>query len=913
MASFGDLMVTLGIDVSKYERGMEKADMLAKKLGNTMKQAGRQSQVAFSLISAGAVMVTKSLLEEASVAEELESKFRVVFKGMIDVTNEWITNFSDKVGRSKTEVKGYMADLQNLFVGMGSGRQAAADLSKEVVSLSVDLASFNNLSDSETIKRFTSALMGESQAAKGLGASILEAQLKVAAAAMGIGNYSNKMSELIKMQVRLKAIQMQSADAIGDAERTIDSYTNQVKVLQANLKELRIELGTQLLPQFTKFISEVNKVDMEKAFSPETIEQMKQVSLGVFGAISAIAGLTTAIALLTNPLFLVSTTSALAFKSINDNISDLKPVFESMGDWIDNIYKGLLNVRAIKLNLVEGSQIQDLAEASKDFDEIVKAGGASNYQLGEFFDQNPIIKELMSKFDLNFEQLKGNFSGGTGIHNIKDSSLQNLSQALVNLSNKLNKAAGINTIGLKFDSIEEKPFTDLLAEGVKNFGEGLTTEILDAYKLIGTTLSDEAEKFFEAIEKKAKDKAKSQPIPTFTGLDPISTTLISEKSNNDIPDIVKDTMKGTRHKTLGGKTLTSEADKAKKSLDDLASSLRRLGLASGSELISGLGNMIHIFSTLPELAQQFESGDLAGKVMASADAIGLFIGVAQGLTSLIKDFMERGKVEPLSFSTLTREQGLGTAFEDFTSGLNAAEQAVKGFKERRDDEFLGISTEGFKDFLGIGKGRDEIIGEYNTALENAANADAAIKNILGTNEGSFLGTVEDAFNNASLDTLGKNLEQQVKEAFKKGIILKSFEGLFTPISDSITKALLDGKLTQEEIDEAFEGIPDILGEIDSVTNQLEQLGMSAENQSEAIDNSIKSIDEFAGNLSLTQRAFNLEKESLAAEGLGIPPIQIDLNLSGDLDAKVESKIVNINRKNINTTKGTDFTPNGGVI
>ena len=118
------------------------------------------------------------------------------------------------LGISVLKTKESMGDIQNLFTGFGMDRKTSMNMSKDIVMLANDLDSFNNLSSRgiDVHKTMQSALMGESEAAKTLGASILEPQMNVAAMALGFKKYSNKMDETTKIMIRMKAIQMQSKE-----------------------------------------------------------------------------------------------------------------------------------------------------------------------------------------------------------------------------------------------------------------------------------------------------------------------------------------------------------------------------------------------------------------------------------------------------------------------------------------------------------------------------------------------------------------------------------------------------------------------------------------------------------------------------------------------------------------------------
>ena len=48
-----------------------------------------------------------------------------------------------------------------MFVGMGMTREAGAEMSEQLVSLALDLASFNNLNEADAVEKMSKAIMGE--------------------------------------------------------------------------------------------------------------------------------------------------------------------------------------------------------------------------------------------------------------------------------------------------------------------------------------------------------------------------------------------------------------------------------------------------------------------------------------------------------------------------------------------------------------------------------------------------------------------------------------------------------------------------------------------------------------------------------------------------------------------------------
>jgi len=236
-------------------------------MGNTIETQTKKGTSAFKTMAkyvAGAFSVAavanfgKQLINTASDVEEMQGKFDVVFDGMQGSVTAWSEQQAKAMGRSKYEIQGYLADSQNMFVGMGMTREAGADLSKQMTTLAIDLASFNNLQDADAVEKLNKALMGETESAKSLGAVLNENTLAAAMNQMGINKNWKELSEAEKMQVRYQAIVMQSADAMGDAERTSGSFANQMRALKANAHDTMAEMGQALLPVASKVLQVFN-------------------------------------------------------------------------------------------------------------------------------------------------------------------------------------------------------------------------------------------------------------------------------------------------------------------------------------------------------------------------------------------------------------------------------------------------------------------------------------------------------------------------------------------------------------------------------------------------------------------------------------------------------------------------------
>lgn len=211
--------------------------------------------VGITLSVAGIKSAVDGCVEVASSVEEMQNKFDVVFGDMRDEVNKWAQEYSDAIGRNKDDIKTYLADQQNLLVGFGMTRKAGAEMAEQMTSLALDLASFGNMDETTSVNAMTKAVMGESEAAKTLGAVLNDSTRAQAMATLGLKGTYDKLDQLTKMQVNYQAILQQSPDAIGDCKRSLDSYESTKKRYIAKLKEIKTIVGQFFLPTYQKVLS----------------------------------------------------------------------------------------------------------------------------------------------------------------------------------------------------------------------------------------------------------------------------------------------------------------------------------------------------------------------------------------------------------------------------------------------------------------------------------------------------------------------------------------------------------------------------------------------------------------------------------------------------------------------------------
>ena len=284
-----DIFISLGFQID--ESSESEAEQGINKLKNLAQNA--LGAIGIGLSIAGISSAIKDCVSLSSEVEEMQNKFDVVFQGMTDEVEAWAQTYSDSIGRNKNDIKTYLADQQNLLVGFGMTRQEGAELSKQMTTLALALASFANLDEASAVDNMTKAVMGESEAAKALGAVTNDVTRAQAMQALGLSGSYDKLDQLTKMQVNYQAILGQSPDAIGDCERSLGSYASTVKSFESKLKELKTLIGQFFMPTFQKVISFGGK---GIALLRDTVQKINNFADKVGGAERILAVLGTTIA-----------------------------------------------------------------------------------------------------------------------------------------------------------------------------------------------------------------------------------------------------------------------------------------------------------------------------------------------------------------------------------------------------------------------------------------------------------------------------------------------------------------------------------------------------------------------------------------------------------------------------------------
>lgn len=217
-------------------------------------QAVMQGPVAAFQLVRGAISkvvdVTGKAIQSAVDAQEIYSKYKVVFDGTGSAADEMANRFAKSFDLSGASAKEMLSNTGNLLQGFGATKQKSLELSEKVNILAGDLASFTNNQGGARVasEALTKALLGEREQAKTLGLAILESDVQARLAQKGQAGLEGQALKLAKAEATLELMTEQAKNSIGDYARTQDSASNRMKAASESTKELGIQFGTFLTP-----------------------------------------------------------------------------------------------------------------------------------------------------------------------------------------------------------------------------------------------------------------------------------------------------------------------------------------------------------------------------------------------------------------------------------------------------------------------------------------------------------------------------------------------------------------------------------------------------------------------------------------------------------------------------------------
>lgn len=282
-----------------FAGSMKAAGAVFDSVGKNIANTGRTmtANVSLPLVAVGAGLYKAT--QAASDLAETQSKVAVLFGESAAEIEKFAKTAATSMGQSKQEAMDAAGTFAIFGKSAGLAGDDLVDFSTGFVGVASDMASFANTTPEQAITAIGSALRGEMEPIRKYGVLLDDASLRQEALAQGLikttkESLTPQQKVLASQALIYKQLGKEGSNTIGDFERTSGGLANQQRIMQAELKNTTVELGTSLLPIMldlvTVFRDQVmpviqGVVDKFKAMSPET-----QKTILIVGAIVAALG-----------------------------------------------------------------------------------------------------------------------------------------------------------------------------------------------------------------------------------------------------------------------------------------------------------------------------------------------------------------------------------------------------------------------------------------------------------------------------------------------------------------------------------------------------------------------------------------------------------------------------------------------
>ena len=207
------------------------------------------------------------LVNDASDYAEILNKFQISFNKInspeaYQKNLEFIEKLSSTYGFSKQVLMDYTATFNNMLKSLkGLTDDGAAMISRTLTQMAIDYSSLFNTSIESTMLAFQSMLSGSIRPIRGQsGFDVSDTTIMALYKEFGGTKSSRQLSQIEKRLLRIIAVeqQLEKVGATGDFGRTIENYSNQIKILQSQLTEFGATWGQLILYNLKPVVQFIN-------------------------------------------------------------------------------------------------------------------------------------------------------------------------------------------------------------------------------------------------------------------------------------------------------------------------------------------------------------------------------------------------------------------------------------------------------------------------------------------------------------------------------------------------------------------------------------------------------------------------------------------------------------------------------
>ena len=199
-------------------------------------------------------------VEGAMDSVETANMFMTVFGDRAEEMSAWIKEVNKTMGLAEGNTQAYTATIMQMGKAMGLSTNDAMSMSQTLATMAGDISSFYNVDIAQAQQDLQSALAGSNEVLSKYGVVVREETLKQFAYANGIATVNSELSASQRAMTLVMMTEQQLGQANGDMAKTLTSPSNQLRILKANLNELKVALGKVFLPVVQVILPLANKL-----------------------------------------------------------------------------------------------------------------------------------------------------------------------------------------------------------------------------------------------------------------------------------------------------------------------------------------------------------------------------------------------------------------------------------------------------------------------------------------------------------------------------------------------------------------------------------------------------------------------------------------------------------------------------
>lgn len=275
-ASSGKAATSLSRSLDTYTKSTSKASSGTKGLASALGKMYASYWLLFRAFQKIGQSITL-----ASDLVEVQNVVNTVFGDMTAKVEQYADRSIEQFGMSELAFKQYASRFQAMGSAMGidSGligqansflnkstngyvalSDSMADVSLTLTQLTADMASFYNVEQSAVAEDLAAIFTGETRPLRTYGLDLTQATLSEWAMKQGLDANIQSMSQAEKTMLRYQYVLANTTAAQGDFARTANTWANQVRILQEQIKKWASVIGTGVIAAFKPFLQTLNTV-----------------------------------------------------------------------------------------------------------------------------------------------------------------------------------------------------------------------------------------------------------------------------------------------------------------------------------------------------------------------------------------------------------------------------------------------------------------------------------------------------------------------------------------------------------------------------------------------------------------------------------------------------------------------------